>query len=346
MNYQSQLSDSLIEQNQSQVQIPNFLFEQGRSILIKKNQIKMILSIIKYVFGMLLIISKFMLVTEEINLIQQHFRYSLQYIDIWLYITVIHSFISMVQYRVIQKYLNKYSIILFLAVKMGLVNIISIEQGLDQQQQQQQIEEQNDYQNQQLIGRLLLFDQRNIFVSKLSQEIYEKLQDKFKCLKILNKLLVIAFFFIQLLAVIILFNSDSLFLVDRLFYFLCMLYMILVVLFGLNQYFKTFVLVLLWIVFSPVLICYEIYKCCKRRKEQNLEKKKILKDLKEILYDQSKDHMENTDCAICMQILQNQEKVIVLSCSEKHVFHTDCIVDWLKLNLNCPLCRKQVIDEI
>ncbi|CAD8189676.1 unnamed protein product [Paramecium octaurelia] len=346
MNYESHLSDSLIEENEQNVQLPNFLFESGRSMLIKKNQIKLILSVIKYVFGMLLIILKFILIRDENNISQQEFVYNLQYIEIWLYITVIHSFIVMIQYRVIQKYLNKYSIILPLAIEMELINIINIEQGLDQQQRQQQIQEQNDYQNQQLIGRLLLFDQRNIFVSKLSQELYEKLLDKFKCLKILNKFMVLAFFFIELFALIILFDSHSILIVDRRFYYLCIVYMILVVIFGLNQYFSTFTLAFLWIVFFPVFISYEIYMWFKKRKEKKIEKKKILDTFEEILLDQKQHQLENNDCAICMQSFQAKDQVIILSCSDKHVFHTDCIVDWLKLNTNCPLCRKQVIEQI
>ncbi|CAK74110.1 unnamed protein product (macronuclear) [Paramecium tetraurelia] len=222
---------------------------------------------------------------------------------------VIHSFIVMIQYRVIQKYLNKYSIILQLAIEMELVNNINIEQGLDQQQRQQQIQEQNDYQNQQLIGRLLLFDQRNIFVQKLSFELYEKLLDKFKCLKLLNKLLVLAFFFIELFALIMLLYSHSIFIVDRLFYYLCIVYMIIVVIFGLNQYFSTFTKVFLWIVFFPVFITYETYMWFKRRKEKKLEKMKILDSFKELLIDQNKYQLENNDCAICMQSFQAMEYI-------------------------------------
>lgn len=47
---------------------------------------------------------------------------------------------------------------------------------------------------------------------------------------------------------------------------------------------------------------------------------------------------DNTDCCICLDKLEENNKSIVLECN--HNFHKECILNWLKKELNCPLCRK------
>ena len=49
---------------------------------------------------------------------------------------------------------------------------------------------------------------------------------------------------------------------------------------------------------------------------------------------------DNTDCCICLDKFEENHKSIVLECS--HRFHRACISNWLKKELNCPLCRKKV----
>ncbi|CAD8083006.1 unnamed protein product [Paramecium sonneborni] len=346
MNYQSQLNDSLIEQNQTQVYLPNFLFEQARNQLLKKNQIKIVVSSIKYCLGMLVIILKLILQTNQIDdLVDDSFLFSLKNIEYWLYLVVIHSFIGIVQYKIIQKFLINNLLVLSLALKMDLVNIIVLEQGLNQQQLEQQIQEQNELQNQQLVDRLLLFDQRNITITKISEELYEKLQGKNKCLIFLNKFMILIFFIIEMFAILFLFYSSEIYVIDTLYYYICMSYMILVVIIGLNQYFSTFALAFLYIIFLPIIIGYQIYQWFRKREERSMEKKKVVDIFDEIIFDKKEHQNDINDCAICMCSFEDNDKVIILTCSEKHVFHTDCIVDWLKLNSNCPLCRKQVVDE-
>lgn len=34
-----------------------------------------------------------------------------------------------------------------------------------------------------------------------------------------------------------------------------------------------------------------------------------------------------------------------MPCNVKHVFHTRCIRDWLKVDGKCPICRKPLGDE-
>jgi hypothetical protein len=33
------------------------------------------------------------------------------------------------------------------------------------------------------------------------------------------------------------------------------------------------------------------------------------------------------------------EKIYVLPCSEKHVFHGQCLRQWTRIKTTCPLCR-------
>lgn len=47
---------------------------------------------------------------------------------------------------------------------------------------------------------------------------------------------------------------------------------------------------------------------------------------------------DNIDCCICLDKLEENHKSIALECS--HRFHMSCISNWLKKELNCPLCRK------
>lgn len=47
--------------------------------------------------------------------------------------------------------------------------------------------------------------------------------------------------------------------------------------------------------------------------------------------------LEDRNCTICSEDYLNYDKVIILLCN--HHFHADCIVKWLILKNNCPICR-------
>ncbi|KAG8374439.1 hypothetical protein BUALT_Bualt11G0131900 [Buddleja alternifolia] len=44
------------------------------------------------------------------------------------------------------------------------------------------------------------------------------------------------------------------------------------------------------------------------------------------------------ECAICLSLFQEDEKVKVLPLC-RHGFHADCVDKWLRTRSNCPLCR-------
>lgn len=49
----------------------------------------------------------------------------------------------------------------------------------------------------------------------------------------------------------------------------------------------------------------------------------------------------NDNCPIC---LENIQITYILKCS--HIFHTNCLEKWTKDNNSCPLCRKELIDQV
>ena len=52
---------------------------------------------------------------------------------------------------------------------------------------------------------------------------------------------------------------------------------------------------------------------------------------------------ENDICSICLEKYfdeENLKKVVSLNCD--HLFHKECIDNWIKINKNCPMCKSQI----
>lgn len=55
---------------------------------------------------------------------------------------------------------------------------------------------------------------------------------------------------------------------------------------------------------------------------------------------------DDANCPICAQPYENltrdsgSEKAVALPCSDKHIFGSDCLTEWLTYGKNCPLCRR------
>ena len=51
---------------------------------------------------------------------------------------------------------------------------------------------------------------------------------------------------------------------------------------------------------------------------------------------------EKYECSVCCEELQIGDKMAAFSCPGKHIFHENCILQWLKTNNNCVLCRHEI----
>ncbi len=48
-------------------------------------------------------------------------------------------------------------------------------------------------------------------------------------------------------------------------------------------------------------------------------------------------------CVICLETFKNTDKVILLEC--QHLYHQNCVTEWLLINNNCPICRKNTKND-
>lgn len=50
--------------------------------------------------------------------------------------------------------------------------------------------------------------------------------------------------------------------------------------------------------------------------------------------------LSHQECSVCISDFQKEEIVVILSCN--HVYHKNCVEEWIKTKSNCPYCRKSV----
>mmetsp|Transcript_452 Transcript_452/g.658 ORF Transcript_452/g.658 Transcript_452/m.658 type:complete len:203 (-) Transcript_452:186-794(-) len=55
------------------------------------------------------------------------------------------------------------------------------------------------------------------------------------------------------------------------------------------------------------------------------------------------DTMNSNTCSICIDKFQEGDGVIISACS--HVFHRDCVLEWLQKKDECPMCRQGMWDQ-
>tara|TARA_Y100000768_G_scaffold369277_1_gene334002 strand:+ start:466 stop:915 length:450 start_codon:yes stop_codon:yes gene_type:complete len=49
----------------------------------------------------------------------------------------------------------------------------------------------------------------------------------------------------------------------------------------------------------------------------------------------------NRKCVICLEDYNQKDKIGILEC--RHVFHLNCIVEWVEKEISCPLCRSSTL---
>jgi hypothetical protein len=52
--------------------------------------------------------------------------------------------------------------------------------------------------------------------------------------------------------------------------------------------------------------------------------------------------LSDTNCSVCLEALQLGEYYSHWPCSARHVFHYDCMLNVLRRQNQCPLCRHPV----
>lgn len=92
---------------------------------------------------------------------------------------------------------------------------------------------------------------------------------------------------------------------------------------------------LLLVVLSPLFcLCCCFYVClCKEGARQAQLPEPVRASLGTV------QNSDGSPCSICFQDIMLEEQVIVLPCSEKHIFHENCIRGWTSLKPTCPICR-------
>lgn len=79
----------------------------------------------------------------------------------------------------------------------------------------------------------------------------------------------------------------------------------------------------------------------KTKQKPSLKDAPPLKYIKYTVDDVSRlNHDNHGDCCICMNPFTNSKRTLH-SC--QHSFCESCLVTWLEYNVNCPLCKKEVI---
>ena len=63
----------------------------------------------------------------------------------------------------------------------------------------------------------------------------------------------------------------------------------------------------------------------------------------QVIESQDENMEEYTDCAICLDELKSTTKLIGLECHPNHIFHQECIVEWIsRQSPICPLCKSDI----
>ena len=72
--------------------------------------------------------------------------------------------------------------------------------------------------------------------------------------------------------------------------------------------------------------------------------RQILNELPETkIEDVSKLDADKKNCVICLEDFKNKDKAIILPCI--HLFHNNCIKNWLKKQNSCPICKFKLTGE-
>jgi len=99
-----------------------------------------------------------------------------------------------------------------------------------------------------------------------------------------------------------------------------------------------------FIVLLVILVsCYIYYKLRKGYKGYKLKR---FFNKNTIIYSDKKHNNPDNDnnydtCTICFEDYKNNDVIKILSCSDFHHYHKECIIEWFKRKKKCPLCLQE-----
>jgi hypothetical protein len=54
------------------------------------------------------------------------------------------------------------------------------------------------------------------------------------------------------------------------------------------------------------------------------------------------DYSVDDVCPICITEFEKDQNIINLPCNKGHIFHEDCIGEWIRRDNTCPLCKAPI----
>lgn len=101
-----------------------------------------------------------------------------------------------------------------------------------------------------------------------------------------------------------------------------------------------FIYLLIFVFLCCLLCCFIVVQ-----KKDSQNRMSLLQRIKAIPYG-NLVFQEGRECAICITGFKSDDQIIQLNCHELHIYHKDCIEEWIKKgNLKCPLCRQDITSE-
>ena len=85
---------------------------------------------------------------------------------------------------------------------------------------------------------------------------------------------------------------------------------------------------------SLLIMAIFLYQCIAEH-VQTYIREKIIKQLESKIIQTDGD---SGQCSVCLMQYEIGEECYCLECG--HLFHVDCLIDWLKVQSTCPLCRR------
>uniref|UniRef100_A0A7S3DEG4 RING-type domain-containing protein n=1 Tax=Palpitomonas bilix TaxID=652834 RepID=A0A7S3DEG4_9EUKA len=96
------------------------------------------------------------------------------------------------------------------------------------------------------------------------------------------------------------------------------------------------IIVMMMMCILPVAICVLRAKA----RERARERERIIESLPSMRFRRDMTEDDNPTCCICLDEYEEGTRVRKLKCN--HFYHQACIDEWLKKNLECPLCKARV----